>query len=116
MQIFVPRCGVSISELVQKVSILTLLLLTSIILKFKDSPLCMFGFEVLTRVTTLWWDEITCSPVEINLRFRGTHCFHLQNRRIKQGSNQQVLLLVYSSIEAARAYEVSAAFYQTTWR
>jgi hypothetical protein len=49
------------------------------------------GFEALTAVTmesTIFWDVTPCSPVEIRQYFGGSHCFHLQCRKVIQASKQ----------------------------
>jgi hypothetical protein len=51
------------------------------------------GFEVLTTVTmkntTIFWDMMPNSAVEVYRHFRGTYCFHLHGCRIRQASAKQ---------------------------
>jgi hypothetical protein len=49
-------------------------------------------FEVLIALTaesTVFWDVMPCSPVEVLLLFGGTYYLHLQGRRVSQAGNQQ---------------------------
>jgi hypothetical protein len=63
--------------------------------------------------STLSWDATPCSLIEICRRFGGTYCFHLQGRRVRQGSKAErvnAACLNYSSIlkiEAIRLSETS---------
>jgi hypothetical protein len=48
------------------------------------------GFEVLTVVVmkiAILWRVTPCSPLNVNRRFWGTHCLHLQDRRISRERN-----------------------------
>jgi hypothetical protein len=43
----------------------------------------LFGFEVLTAVTmnsTVFWDVMPCSLLEVHRSFGGTYYFHLQDQ------------------------------------
>jgi hypothetical protein len=50
------------------------------------------GSEVLTemiRKSTIFWDVIRCSSVQVNRRLGGTYRLHLQGRRVSREWNQQ---------------------------
>jgi hypothetical protein len=46
------------------------------------------GFQVLTA-EVIFWDITRCSSLEVNRRFGGTYCLHLQGRRISRARNQR---------------------------
>jgi hypothetical protein len=57
----------------------------------KKQLLLHVEFEVLTAVfmkSSIFWDLMSCSPLKVNRRFRGTCCLHLQSQRICQERNQ----------------------------
>jgi hypothetical protein len=50
---------------------------------FVKLTLLYVGFEVLTAVvmgSTIFWDITQCSPLNVNRRFGGAYCLHLQGR------------------------------------
>jgi hypothetical protein len=47
----------------------------------------------MKRVGTLTWGVILCSPVELQGRFGGTYCIHLQSRRVSEASSRRPLPL-----------------------
>jgi hypothetical protein len=53
------------------------------------------GFEVFTAVTmkdAVFWDVAPCRSCEMNRRFGGTYCLHLQGRKIhEQGTSMSRL-------------------------
>jgi hypothetical protein len=49
-----------------------------------------FGILIaMTKNSTIFWDLISCWPVEIDRRFGRNCCLHLQGRRINQNSSKQ---------------------------
>jgi hypothetical protein len=52
---------------------------------------CIREFEVFTAVTvmsTVLWDAMLSSLIEVYRCFRGMYCLHLQVEKISQASNQ----------------------------
>jgi hypothetical protein len=53
------------------------------------------GFEILTALvmkSTISWDIIPCSPLEVNWHIRGTYCLHLQGRISPEDKGDMFLL------------------------
>jgi hypothetical protein len=49
------------------------------------------GFQLLTALimkSTIIWDMIPCSSLEVNRRFGGTYCLYLQGRKIIPARNE----------------------------
>jgi hypothetical protein len=43
--------------------------------------------------STIFWDTMVCSPVEVHWHFRVMHCLRLQGWRVNQASKSKVLFL-----------------------
>jgi hypothetical protein len=57
--------------------------------------------EVLRAVVTkssIFWDTMPCSPLQVNGRFGGTCSLHFQGRRTNQVRNQAVSFLFYAGL------------------
>jgi hypothetical protein len=46
----------------------------------------------------VFWDIILYSPVRVNRRFRGTHCLHLQGKRVSEGRKEAATFHIIISI------------------
>jgi hypothetical protein len=46
-------------------------------------------YTILLMKSSIFWDITSCSPLNVNWRFGGTCCLHLQGRRISQARNQR---------------------------
>jgi hypothetical protein len=82
------------------------------------------SYEQRTRVTSsIFWDITPCSPLNVNRRFGGKSCLHLQDRRINRARNRHEagskFFLAYSStfkMDAICSSETSVDFQRTTRR
>jgi hypothetical protein len=79
------------------------------------------GFEVLTAVvmnSSIFWDIMPCSPLEVNQRFGEICHLSLQSRRMSQARNQRESKWQFSTLKMGATYssEPSVYFQRTTWR
>jgi hypothetical protein len=44
---------------------------------------------VRMKSSTVFWDMMPCSSVDVNQCPRGTYCLHLQGQRVSQASNYE---------------------------
>jgi hypothetical protein len=103
-----------------------------VLLNSCDKPSIQYaGFEVLTAVvmkSTVFWDITPYSSLNVNQRFGGTYCLHLQGQRISWARSQHesrwqaeallVSCLAYSStlkMEPICSFRTLVDIHQTTW-